>query len=101
MPREHQRRGWGLRTAAGRTGKPFSGGKGGGAQNRFKRWQRQIDGVRDRLLQDQLLTQCEETLPAKMVRVLQGARLVSGHAINNHRNLLCALCRREFGGEYA
>jgi hypothetical protein len=41
-----------------------------------------------------LLAQCKETLSAKMVRVLQGTRLVRGH-----RNLLCALCRREFGGE--
>jgi hypothetical protein len=45
-----------------------------------------------------LLAQCAETLSAKMVRILQGTRLVRGH-INNHRNLLCALCRRELGGE--
>ncbi len=100
MSREHQRRGRGLRTAAGRSGQPVSGGKGGSTQNRFKRGQRQVDGVRDRLLQDQLLAQCKETLSAKMVRVLQGTRLVCGQ-INNHRNLLCALCRREVGGEYA
>ena len=92
MSREHQRRGRGLRTAAGRSGQPVSGRKGGSAQNRFKRGQRQVDGVRDRLLQDQLLAQCAETLSAKMVRVLQGTRLTRGH-INNHRNLLCALCR--------
>jgi hypothetical protein len=98
MPRKHQRCGWGLRTKADRSGQPLSGGKGRSAQNRHKRWQGQIDGVRDRLLQDQLLAQCEETLPAKMVRLLQRARLVHIRQLNPRMHssvICCAFCDGE------
>ena len=65
------------RTQADCSRQPVSGGKSGSTKNRLKRWQGQADGLCHRLLQDQLLAQCEETLPTKVVRLLQGAdRLV-------------------------
>jgi len=94
MPSEHQWCRWSLRTPAGRSGQPIPGGQGSSAQNRLKRRPRQIDGVRNRLLQNQLLAQCEEKVPAEMVRLLQGARL-------GHDTLIVTCCESCDGGKSA
>ena len=75
MPHFDQRHGRILRTETSRTCKSISSGKSSGAKNRRKRREGQTDGLRDRFLQDQLLSECKEALQAKMVRPLQGAGL--------------------------
>jgi hypothetical protein len=70
MPHVDQRDGWILRAEAGRACQSISGGKSGCTKNRCKRRQGQADGLRHRLLQDQLLAERKEALQAKMVRPL-------------------------------
>jgi hypothetical protein len=69
MPRHDQRKGRVLRAPAGHSAKLVSSGKIRSAENRHGRGHRK-NGLRDNVMQDQLFSQCRETIQTKMVRAL-------------------------------